>query len=217
MMIHNVEQRSDEWYALRMGIPTASEFSKALTPKKGELSTQAPAYACKLALELHRNEPCKDFIDNEWMERGRNLEEAAFNEYTFYHDTNTSKVGFIFDDKGRGCSPDFLIGDNGMGEIKCLKEENHVLALYEISTQGIFDSKYMPQVQGQMLIAERKWCDLVFYCPGLPLSVIRVHADEQYQAALDVALDTIIHHRDAALGLLNSNDVIRYKELENAA
>ena len=217
MMIHNVQQRSDAWHELRMGVPTASEFSKALTPKKGELSTQAPAYACKLALELHRNEPCEDFFDNEWMERGRELEEAALNEYTFYHDINTSKVGFILDDKGRGCSPDFLINDDGMGEIKCLKEENHVLTLYEISTKGIFDSKYMPQIQGQMLIAQRKWCDLVFYCPRLPLSVIRVHADKKYQAALDAALDIIIGHRDAALGLLNANDVIRFKELENAA
>jgi len=202
MIIHDVEQRSAEWYALRLGVPTASDFSKAITPKQGKRSAQAGAYAAKLALEIYNNEPCEDFIDTEWMERGAGLEAEAISQYEMIYDVDVTPVGFITDDKGRGCSPDGLVGSEGSVEIKCLKPVNHVAAMVEYDATGEFDAKYIPQTQGQMLIAQRAWCDLILYAPGLPILIIRQTPDEVYQKNLDDALSAIIETRDRALTLL---------------
>ena len=202
MKIHNVEQRSDEWYALRLGVPTASEYDKAVTPKKGELSTQSTKFAGKLAYEIFTGETCGDFFQSEWMERGKELEDEARAQYGLVYDVDVREVGFITDDKGRGCSPDGLIGDDGMIVIKCLKPDGYMAALLKWEQDRQIDDKYIPQVMGQMLVAGRAWCDLVFYCPKCPLVAAKIEPNEKYMATLDAALDSIMQTRDYALSLL---------------
>lgn len=207
MKIHNVEQRSGAWYSLRMGVPTASDFSRAITPKKGGLSTQGVEYAAELALEMFTGQPNEDFGGTEWMDRGAGLEDEAIAQYEMLYDVDVERVGFITSDDGnRGCSPDGLVGDDGMIEVKCLKDKNHVKALLNYSEFDEVDPKYTPQTQGQMLIAERQWCDLLFYCPGMPLLPIRQYPDEAYVKSLDEALTEIIRLRDRALALLNGDE-----------
>src|SRR3546814_2809936 len=72
-----------------------------------------------------------------------------------------------------GCSPDGLVGDDGMVEVKCLKAENHIKAILYHASKGHCPPDYVQQTQGQLLICERQWCDLVFYHPDLPLLAIR--------------------------------------------
>lgn len=207
MKVHDVEQRSPEWFALRLGVPTASEFHKAITPKQGKASAQAEGFAAKLALEMFWHEVNEDFMGSDDTVRGTALEANALAAYQMINDVEVQTVGFITDDKGRGCSPDGLVGDDGSLEIKCLKDANHVLALVNYHRSGEFDPKYIPQTQGQMLICQRPWCDLMFYSPELPPLIIRQCVDEKYAGNLDKALDSIIETRDFALSILRgSND-----------
>jgi hypothetical protein len=204
MQIYDIEQRTPEWHALRMGVPTASDFNKAITPKQGKPSTQAAPYAAKLALEMYLQKPCEDFGGTEWMDRGVGLEGEAIAQYEMINNLDVEQVGFVLDDVGRGCSPDGLVGDAGMVEVKCLKPENHVAAMLSYDETHKCDAKYFAQTQGQMLIAGRQWCDLIFFSPGLPLLVIRQMPDEKYCENLNSALGLILEYRDRALGLLRT-------------
>jgi hypothetical protein len=199
MQVHEVEQRSDEWYALRLGIPTASEFSKLVT-SKGEPSKSAAVYAMSLAGELFAGASIDAFEGNSWTDRGRELEDEALALYEFAADTQIKKVGFITDDdKTMGCSPDALVGFEGMVEVKCLKAENHIKSILYFQKNAHCEPKYVQQTQGQMMIAESKWCDLVFFHPQLPMLKIRQEPDLMLQAALKLAIPKLLAERDVVL------------------
>lgn len=184
MKIHNVEQGTAEWLALRIGIPTASEFEKIITPA-GKLSSQAPAYAARLAAEIVLNRSLdKDLSNLMAIQHGNEFEPLAAMAYEFEFGVKTEKVGFITNDEETiGVSPDRLVGSDGLVEIKCPEPATHVLYL----TQG-FDRKYYPQVQGQLLFAEREWNDRVSYSDELPLYTERTFRDESFIKTLDEAL-----------------------------
>ena len=185
MKIYNVEQGSEEWSALRVGVPTASEFSNLLTPKRFELSKSLPKYALRLATEIVLGCPLgRDLSRNEDVQRGIYLEEKAALSYEFETGAALMKVGFITDDEGRyGASPDRLVGEEGLLEIKCPRPENH--ASYVLNG---FDDAYFLQVQGQMLVTGRQWCDRYSYCPGLRPYRERTERDEGCIDALKTAL-----------------------------
>lgn len=184
MKIHNVEQGTPEWLALRIGIPTASEFDKVVTPS-GKLSSQAAAYAARLAAEIVLNRSLdKDLSNLMAVQHGNEYEPLAALAYEFECGCRTEKVGFITNDAGTiGVSPDRLVGVEGLVEIKCPEPATHVLYL----TQG-FDRKYYPQVQGQLLFAEREWNDRVSYSNELPVYIERTFRDETFIKTLDQAL-----------------------------
>lgn len=202
MKIHDVEQRSEAWYTLRAGKPTASEFSKIVT-SKGEPSKSAPGYAITLANELFAGRPVDAWEGNDWTERGRELEEQAIRLYEFAHDLDVTPVGFVTDDAGTmGCSPDGFVGTEGLIEVKCLKAENHTKAILYFQKHGRCQPDYVQQAQGQMLISGRKWCDLVIYHPVLPLLTIRVGPDRTVQAALRTEISKLCIERDEVLAAL---------------
>lgn len=202
MKIHDVEQRSDAWYALRAGMPTASEFSKIVT-SKGEPSKSAAGYALTLAAELFAGKPVDAWEGNVWTERGRELETRAIELYEFAHDLDIAPVGFVTDDGGlMGCSPDGFIGEAGLVEVKCLKAENHVKAILYFQKNGRSPTDYIQQAQGQMMICERKWCDIVFYHPELPMLAIRVAPDKVVQDALMERIPLLRAERNDVLAAL---------------
>lgn len=204
MRVHDVEQRSDEWYALRLGNPTASEFPKIVT-SKGEPSKSAATYAITLAIELFAGKSVDAWEGNSWTERGRETEDEALSFYEFAADEDIQRVGFITDDAvSMGCSPDALVGEAGMVEVKCLKAENHVKAILFHQKHGRCQSEYMAQTQGQILIAERQWCDLLFYHPDLPSLTIRQEADEAIQKGLTEGIWDLQAERDRVLKILRS-------------
>lgn len=185
MKIHNVEQGSPEWLACRIGLPTASEFHQIITPKTLKMSSSTSAYAVKLATEMvlgHALE--RDLSHNLDVQRGIDMEPHAALVYEFETDTTTTSVGFITDDAGTyGASPDRLVEQDGLLEIKCPRPEKH--ALYLLNG---FGADYMAQVQGQLLVTGRQWCDRYSYCPGLPPYRERTIRDEAFITALDAAL-----------------------------
>jgi len=187
-MIHyDVAQGEPEWFSLRIGIPTASEFGKIMTPKTLKLSAQAEEYADAKIAEMMTGQPqTGPMFQTYYMERGQLLEVEAREAYEFTNNVRVTRGGFITDDKGHyGCSPDFLVGDDGMGEIKCLMPKNHITCLISQKVQP----DHMPQVQGGLWISGRKWNDWTMYHPELPRFEIRTYRDEAYISSLADCMD----------------------------
>lgn len=202
MIAHEVEQGSPEWHALRAGKPTASEFGKLVTPK-GAASTSLPDYAATLAAEAYAGEPVDAWEGNRHTERGKELEAEAIALYELSRGVDVERIGFVTDDKGLyGCSPDGLVGKDGMVETKCLMAKNHVKAIIYYQKNGCCPTDYVQQVQGQMMICGRKWADLVFYHPILPLLVIRQHPDPIIIGRLAEQLTKVIAERDTILAAI---------------
>lgn len=205
MIIHDVAQRSDAWFALRAGMPTASEFSKIVT-SKGEPSKSAATYAITLANELYAGQPVDAWEGNAWTERGRELEDAALNWYAFVNDIELTPVGFVTDDdKTMGCSPDALAGEDGLVEVKCLKAENHTKTILYFAKHGRCPTDYVQQTQGQLIVCERVWCDLIFYHPVLPPLTIRQTQDEAVCEGLGSAMPGLLKERDRVLEVLKAS------------
>ena len=168
-------QNSPEWYAARLGIPTASRFKDILA--KGQGLTRKK-YLYTLAGEILTGEPAESYT-NDHMERGKEMEAEAREMYAFQTGNDPVRVGFMR--RGDvGCSPDSLLGEDGLLEIKTKLPHLHLEAL-----EGRrLPPEHVAQVQGQLWISGRAWCDFVSYWPKLPLFVCRVERDDAYIANL---------------------------------
>ena len=197
MIIHDCEQNSEGWMLIRAGKPTASSFSKLVT-STGKPSKQADAYARKLAAELYAGKPLDEF-SNAYTERGHEQEDEARSLYSLMCDVEIEQVGFVTDDNEEyGCSPDGLIGEDGMIEIKTRKAEIQV----ETLVTGKPPSENIAQMQGQMWICNRKYVDYISYHPDLPLVVYRVEYDPAFGIALTTAIRQVITARDKYLSAI---------------
>ena len=191
MKVFNYTQGTDEWFRARLGIPTSSCFDKIITPKTGKMSSQHHSYLCELFAEIILNEPLDRFPANYWMERGSVYEEDAAQSYQLETGHNVIHGGFITDDDLKwGTSLDRLIVDDsgeiiGGLEIKCPAPWTHV----ENLLNGDIDTKYIPQVQGQILVGELDFVDWYSYHPQIPSSLIRTEPDAEYQAKLKTCLN----------------------------
>jgi hypothetical protein len=183
LQIFDCEQGSPEWYACHLGIPTASEFDTVQAKGKGggESKTRR-TYMLKLIGERITGEPKYDY-SNDHMERGKQMEAEARDLYAMVADVEPVKVGFMRRGDA-GCSPDSLIGSNGISEIKTKLAHLQL----EVLLSDRMPPVHIPQRQGQLWIAEREWCDFVSYWPGLPLFIKRVHRDEEYIRTLAAAV-----------------------------
>lgn len=192
MIYLDIEQGTDEWLEARRGIPTASAFSKIVTPKTGKMSATASKYIAELIAETV--EPDNDFQGNQWTERGHLLEPEARAWYEFETGNEVTQMGMILrDDKSVGVSPDGLIGDIGMLEIKCPKPSTHVRWLMD----GVLPDEHKPQCHAALAIAERGWLDFASYCPGFKPLLVRVYPDE-YTESLARVLDEFIKQLNEA-------------------
>jgi len=199
MITHNCEQRSAEWYALRAGMPTASEFSSLIT-STGEPSKSLAGYALSLAAEKFAGRTLDTFQGTPWTERGQEMEAEAIRCYQFTADLDVDPVGFLTDDLKRyGCSPDGLVGAEGGVEVKCLKAENHIKAILYHQKHGKAHPEYVQQVQGALMITGRKWWDQVFYHPDLPLLIVRQIPQVPLFVALARGIEDVCEERDRVL------------------
>lgn len=171
----DMPQGGAEWIEARRGIPTASEFSTVLA--KGQGKTRK-LYLMRLAAERLTGE-VEEGYTNRHMQRGKALEAEARDYYAFLTEVEPRLVGFVRDGNV-GCSPDALIGDDGMLEVKTRLPG----LMVEVLTSGGMPPEYRAQVQGGLWITQRQWCDLVCYWPGLPLHIVRAERDEDYIATL---------------------------------
>jgi hypothetical protein len=176
-------QGTPEWYAARAGIPTASEFDTVMAKGKGggESKTRR-TYMLKLIGERLTKEPMWSY-SNEHMERGKEMEAEARNLYSMVSDLEPVQIGFMRRGDA-GASPDSLIGNDGLLEIKTKLAHLQL----DVLLTDEFPSEHRAQCQGQLWIAEREWVDFVSYWPGLPLFAKRVFRDEAYIARLAEAV-----------------------------
>lgn len=176
-------QGSPDWFAARLGLPTASEFATLLAKgRDGGPSLTRKKYLHQLAAEIVRGEPGEDYT-NAYMERGKAQEAEARRLYAFMMDIDPQLVGFIRNGQ-KGASPDALIGADGGLEIKTRAPHLQV----ELLLQDRLPPEHRAQVQGNIWIAEREWWDLAVYSPGLPLFVCREYRDDGYIANLSGAV-----------------------------
>lgn len=184
LQIFNCEQGTPEWLACRAGIPTASEFDTVMAKgRSGGDSKTRRTYMLKLIGERLTHEPMYSY-SNDHMERGKAMEAEARNLYAMVSELDPVQVGFLRRGDA-GCSPDSLVGTDGMLEIKTkLPHLQLDCILYDE-----LPSEHRAQCQGQLWIAQREWVDLVSYWPGLPLFAKRVFRDEIYIARLAAAVD----------------------------
>ncbi len=189
---HDVEQNTPEWFILRAGIPTAS-MAKSLVTSTGLPSKSMQDYIFTLAADMHAGKPLDQWEGNQYTEMGIEREADARIAYEQEKGVWVEDVGFVTHNR-YGCSPDGLVGDDGLIEIKCLKASNHIKMMVKKSV-----TSYIAQVQMQLLVTGRSWCDLTFYYPELPLVVIRLKKDIKLQDALTEQLYKCIKARDVIL------------------
>jgi len=172
-------QGTEEWLKARLGVPSASNFSKVVTTK-GQRSTSFMGYVNALIAEKLTGDPTYVKI-TEPMERGTSLEDEARAMYQLINDTEVRQVDFIkHPNMEVGCSPDGLIDvkcDRGLIgglEIKCPLQGTHV----EYLRAGKVPSKYMLQVQGCMFVTGRGYWDFMSYHPKMKPLIVRTYRDD---------------------------------------
>lgn len=185
--IFDCEQGGADWFEARRGVVTASRFFDVLA--KGQGITRRK-YMLTLAGEAITGEVAESYT-NAHMERGHAMEAEARDLYAFNADVEPQLVGFM--KRGRaGASPDALVGEDGMLEIKsklpCLQ--------LDVLDKGRLPPEHVAQVQGQLAVSGRAWCDFISYWPKLPLFCVRVERDESYIAALNQAIADFIGELD---------------------
>lgn len=180
-------QRSDEWYAARLGIITAGTIGRLITPKTVQPANNPDSRRTTLILAAERitgwTEPTY-ISDDMW--RGIEDEPLARDKYA-QHFAAVDEAGFITEDKWGftiGYSPDGLVGADGLIEIKSRRPKTHLESILA-ETPPL---ENMAQLQCALLVSGREWIDYVSYCGGMPLWVYRVEPDQKwFDAILDAA------------------------------
>lgn len=162
------EQRSPEWYQARLGKLTSSRIADALARTKSGWSASRENLKAELVLERLTGRPTEGYVSPA-MQHGIDTEAQARDAYSFYADVEVHEVGFMCHPAidMAGCSPDGLIGGDGLLEIKCPQPAAHMAAL---EGQPIPD-KYVKQMMWQMSCTNRLWCDFVSFHPAFPPSM----------------------------------------------
>ena len=171
MKIHNFEQRTDEWYAIRKGKMTASNAETIIANGKG-LET----YIYNLMAEYYSSAEKENYINAD-MQRGIDLEPEARLEFEFYTDLDVQEVGFIEYNEFIGVSPDGLIGDDGLIEIKCPNDSIY----FKLLLSNNIKPEYIAQMQMQMYVTDRQYCYFVSYNPNFEKSLYikKINRDEE--------------------------------------
>lgn len=198
-------QGSPEWHALRIGKVTASRVSDVIAKTKTGWGASRANYMAELIAERLTGEPAEKF-SNAAMAWGTEKEPDARAAYEFFRDAQVVEIAFIDHPSigMTGASPDGLVGDHGLVEIKCPNTATHLDTLL---TQTI-PSKYVTQMLWQMACTGRQWCDFVSYDPRLPeamsLFVKRVDRDDELIASLEKDVAEFLAELDLKLAQLDT-------------
>jgi putative phage-type endonuclease len=183
----DIEQGSDKWHALRRGVITASTIGKLITATgKPANNDTSRAQLLQLLAERITGETEPSFYNDD-MARGHLLEPLARDLYS-KHFEPVIECGFVtaeFEGVTIGYSPDGLVGDDGLIEVKSPRRKTHLRSLLtdEVPTE------YLPQVQTGLAVTGRAWCDFISYAPGLPLFRKRCAPDRAVIARLIAAAE----------------------------
>ena len=172
-----LEQGSDEWLQARAGMITASKIKDIVA---GNNTTGYKSMIADLVAERMSGKPVSGF-SNGYMDRGNELEPDARREYETQNFVQVEQVGFVIHPELDycGCSPDGLVGDDGMVQIKCHKSHIHLNYI----ENGTVPKAYVRQIQWEMFVTDRQWSDFVSYAPQFPephnLWVKRIERDDE--------------------------------------
>lgn len=174
-IISDVEQGTQEWLELRLGIATCSELDTLLVNGKGQAGFGAGAftYMDTLIGERITGEAADPFTGNRHTERGHELEGTGRQLFESQTGVTTQQVGIILN-HGIGYSPDSLIGVDGLCEIKTKLPKFQV----GVILGNEIPKDHIAQCQGGLWVSEREWIDFVSYWPGMPLFIKRTYRDE---------------------------------------
>jgi putative phage-type endonuclease len=181
-----MDQRSDEWFKVRLGKVTASRVADLMARTKTGYSASRANYMAELICERLTGSQAERF-SSAAMQWGTDCEPHAKAAYAFLHDAVVDDVGFVPHPSipDFGASPDGMVGADGLIEIKCPNTATHIDTLLG---DGI-DGKYITQMQVQMACTGRQWCDFVSFDPRLPgdmqLFVQRVQRDNARIAEIE--------------------------------
>lgn len=181
-----MEQRTDDWFAARIGKVTASRVADVVAKTKSGYSASRDNYMAQLVCERLTGKPAESF-SNAAMQWGTETEPLARAAYEAKMDVLVDEVGFIDHPSivNSGASPDGLVGADGLIEIKCPNTATHIDTLLSQTVP----KKYADQIFWQMACTGRDWCDFVSYDPRLPpdlqLFIKRIPRDDKYIQLLE--------------------------------
>lgn len=200
-----MEQRSEEWFKARAGKVTASKVHDVVTKlKNGSYGATRATYMGQLIAE-RLSGIAQEGFSNAAMQWGTETEPMARAAYEFAKDVQVVEVGFIehpYIDMS-GASPDGLVSDDGLVEIKCPNTSTHIDTLLGAE----IPLKYIDQMQWQMACEERLWCDFVSFDPRMPrelnMHIQRVYRDEDKIDYLEEEVRVFISQIDEKIMQLN--------------
>ena len=203
-MTADLIQGSPEWLAARLGKATASRVSDVIAKTRTGWGASRANYMAALIAERLTGTPAESYT-NAAMQHGLDTEPQAKAAYAFCYDAEIVETGFVphHSIEMAGASPDGMVGDDGLIEIKCPNTATHIETLLGAE----IPDKYIVQMQFQMACAGRAWCDYVSFDPRMParlsLFVKRVMRDDSRIAELETALRDFLKELDAKLAALN--------------
>jgi hypothetical protein len=186
----DLEQGSDEWFAARCGLLTASEMKLIVTPAtlKAASNEKERAHLYELLAQRITNYVEPHYVGDDQL-RGYEDEAEVRRIYAERY-APVTEVGFITNDRWGftiGYSPDGLVGEHGQIEAKSRRQKYQVQTIIENVVAGTVPVDFLIQIQTGLLVSERQWCDFVSYCGGLHAPVIRAYPDPKVQDAIIAA------------------------------
>jgi len=213
------EQQTEEWLQSRLGKATASRCHDIIAKLKttGGYAASRREYLGELLIERLSGRPTRRY-QSDAMRHGIELEPEARREYAFRPGVDhVVEVGFVDHPTiaMSGCSPDGLVNDDGLVELKCPLPHTHLDALHGVKPP----IRYITQCHWQLACTRRKWCDLVFYCPDYPrpkrLLIYHIQADPKIIAALEQEVSDFLAELDREWEFVHSDEA--YEDEEQAA
>lgn len=205
MSAHEVTQGTDDWQALRLGKVTASRLADLMARTRTGWGASRHNYMAELVAERLTGVKSEGF-SNAAIKWGLEMEPQARDAYVFFADADVTQIGFV--DHPRiamtGASPDGLVGDTGLVEIKCPLTATHIETLLTASVR----EKYLFQMQWQMACTGRQWCDFVSYDPRMPERMRyfcqRVPRDDRLIATLEREVSEFLREVADKVGALQA-------------
>ena len=206
MIIYNIDQRSEPWYLAKCGLVTSTRFkSLCAKDKTGAYKDLITNLACEIITGK-----MEETYSNALMEYGIETEPLARKEYEDIIDCEVKTVGFITPDEDSkyyswiGDSPDGLLPDEGVLEIKCPLARTHL----EYIEANKLPAEYRHQVQGHLFVTGLKYCDFMSYVPGMKSFIIRVYPDLELFAEFEKRLDQAIKQIQNKIEVYNKYDLL---------
>ena len=196
----HIEQGTDDWKRARLGYVSASNLDAVMAKGKSGEAVTRKNYKTRIVAERLTGD-IGDSYSNAAMEWGVQTEAQAAMAYEVSKETFLDKTGFWKHNQIQwlGCSPDRLVGNDGLVEIKCPNTTTHID--YWLAKK--VPSEYVKQVQGQLWVMEREWCDFVSFDPRLPeknrLLIVRAYRDEEFIKQMQQEVEQFLNEVEALI------------------